>query len=111
MLVTFRSQAHADITMFGDVAVSLLQMMGHSGAVPGAILAEDIPAALDRLKKAIATDRGTVAADTAGKAQDEDEDEESSERPVSLAHHAFPLLELLAAATAKKCNVMWDRTA
>ena len=108
MLVTFRSQAHADITMFGDVAVSLLQMMGHSGAVPGAILAEDIPAALDRLKKAIATDRG-AAVDAAGKAQDEDE--ESSERPVSLAHHAFPLLELLAAAAARKCNVMWDRTA
>ena len=109
MLITFHSQAYADITMFGDVAVSLLQMMGHSGTVPGAILAEDIPAALDRLKKAIATDRGTAAVNTAGKAQDEDE--ESSERPVSLAHHAFPLLELLAAAAARKCNVMWDRTA
>ena len=109
MLVTFRSQAYANITMFGDVAVKLLTMMGHSGTVPGAILAEDIPAALDRLKKAIATDRGTAAADTAGKAQDEDE--ESSERPVSLAHHAFPLLELLAAAAARKCDVMWVRTA
>ena len=108
MLITFRSQAYADITMFGDVAVSLLQMMGHSGAVPGAILAEDIPAALERLKKAIATDRGAVA-DAAGKAQDEDED--SGERPVSLAHHAFPLLELLTAAAARKCDVMWVRTA
>ncbi len=108
MLITFHSQAHADITMFGDVAVSLLRMMGHSGAVPGAILAEDVPAALDRLKKAIASDRG-AAVDAAGKSQDEDE--ESGERPVSLAHHAFPLLELLAAAAARKCNVMWDRTA
>ncbi len=53
MLVTFTTKAYADITMFGDVAVSLLKMMGHSGTVPGAILAADVPAALGRLTAAI----------------------------------------------------------
>ena len=48
MLVTFKSDAYADIMMFGDAAHRLLKMMGHSGTLPSAILAEDVPAALDR---------------------------------------------------------------
>jgi len=32
--------------MFGDVALAMLKMMGHTATVPGAILAEDVPAAL-----------------------------------------------------------------
>ena len=53
MLVKFRSDA-GDMTMFGDVAIELLKMMGHSGTVPSAMLAKDIPAAVDRLKHAVA---------------------------------------------------------
>jgi len=49
MLVKFTTNAYADITMFGDIALTMLKMMGHSGTVPGAILAADIPAALSRL--------------------------------------------------------------
>ena len=45
MLVTFKTEAYASITMFGDVAVALIKLMGHSGTVPGAVLAEDVPAA------------------------------------------------------------------
>ena len=40
--------------MFGDVAVTLLKMAGHSGTVPSALLAGDIPAALMRLKQGLA---------------------------------------------------------
>ena len=50
MLVAFKSDAYADIIMFGDVAQQLLKMMGHSGTVPSAIQADDVPAALERLK-------------------------------------------------------------
>jgi len=53
MLVTFTTRAYADITMFGDVALALLKMMGHSGTVPSTILAADVPAALSRLTAAI----------------------------------------------------------
>ncbi len=109
MLVTFRSQAYANITMFGDIAIKLLTMMGHSGAVPGAILAEDVPAALDRLKKALAEDRSAVVAVPADDAKEKDE--EAKEIPVSLAQHAFPLLELLRAAAGAQRDVMWERTA
>ena len=37
MLVTFHSNAWSNITLFGDVAVTLLKMAGHSGAVPSAL--------------------------------------------------------------------------
>ena len=39
MLVTFTTSAYANITMFGDVALHLLKLMGHSATVPGALLA------------------------------------------------------------------------
>jgi hypothetical protein len=39
--------------MFGEVAVGLLKLMGQSGVLPGAILAADIPAAVQRLRSAV----------------------------------------------------------
>ena len=103
MLVTFTTKAYADITMFGDVALGMLKMMGHSETVPGALLAEDVPAALDRLKRAIAMGEATPARNESREAQDDDPDEP----PVSLAHRALPLIELLAAAAQQKADVMW----
>jgi len=44
MIVKFSTRAGA-LTMHGDAAVALLRSMGHSGTVPGAILAADLPAA------------------------------------------------------------------
>ena len=102
MLVTFETRAYANITMFGDVAITLLKYMGHSGTVPSAIKAEDIPAALERLKSAIAAEKTTTAAKSAD-AQDDEADEDA----VSLAHRAFPLIELLEAAAKADCDVMW----
>jgi len=105
MLVTFRTDAYANITMFGDVAVRLLKLMGHSGTVPSAILADDVPQALARLKAAIAADKAASADGPRTGAQSDD----SEEPPVSLAHRALPLIELLEAAAKRKCDVMWDR--
>ncbi|MBI3432928.1 MAG: DUF1840 domain-containing protein [Hydrogenophilales bacterium] len=103
MLVTFTCKAYADITMFGDVALDMLKMMGHSESVPGAILAGDVPAALDRLKRAIESAKAAPARNESEKARDDDSDEP----PVSLAHRALPLIELLAAAARENCDVMW----
>ena len=96
-LVTFTTKNYADITMFGDVAESLLKMMGHSTTVPGAILAADVPEALGRLKTAIDAEETPPP--------DSETDEE--EPAVSIAHRAFPLIELLSAAVKADANVMW----
>lgn len=98
MLLTFSTPAYANITMFGDVGLQMLKLMGHSATVPGALLAEDIPAALQRLEAAVAADQQSP----------EPEPSEEGEAAVSLSHRALPLIELLKAAAKDECNVMWD---
>ena len=107
MLVTFRTKAYANITMFGDVAKQLLELMGHSGTVPSALKAEDVPAALARLEAAIGQRK---AADTAeGPADEQGPDRYDAPRKVTLSQRAVPLIALLRAAAAKKVDVMWDK--
>jgi hypothetical protein len=98
MLVTFTTKAYANITMFGDVADAMLKMMGHSGTVPGAILAEEVPAALSRLTAAIDAVKVSSSVDDKGG------------EAVSMAHRALPLINLLAAAARDERNVMWDKS-
>jgi hypothetical protein len=106
MLVTFRSEAWGSVTLFGDVAVVLLKMMGHSGAVPSALLAVDVPAALTRLREGVDAVRDVVMEDRNERPDDE---EANAPPPVSLKQRAYPLIELLSAAAAKKSDVMWDQ--
>jgi hypothetical protein len=103
MLVTFKSEAYAHITLFGDVAVRLLKMMGQSGKVPGALLAEDVPEALERLRNAIDAHKALPAVENPG------EDDGDEEPAVSLANRALPLIELLEAAAKAGTYVMWDK--
>lgn len=98
MLVTFKTDAHADITMFGDVALAMLKMMGHSATVPGAILAADVSTALSKLTAAI--DAEKVSAPV--------ENQEEDEPVVSMANRAMPLIDLLTAAAKAERNVMWE---
>ncbi len=97
MLVTFSTNAYADITFFGDVALALLKMMGHSASVPGAIVAEDVPAALSSLTSAIEAEKAASPAT----------DTRAEEPAVSLSHRALPLIALLDAAAKAKTYVMW----
>jgi len=107
MLVTFRTKAHANITMFGDVAATLIKLMGHSGAIPGALMPEDIPAALARLKAAVEEHANEpLGPDQSGAKTSARNDNEG--QYVSLAHRALPLIELLTAAAADGEHVMWD---
>lgn len=103
MLVRFRTDAYSDITMFGDVAVELLRMMGHSGTVPSAMLPEDIPAALERLEAALA------AREPAAQEQPPRDPDEPNEQPrVSLRNRAFPLVRLFEAAHREQVPVTWE---
>ena len=102
MLVTFSCDAHENITMFGNIAKQLLHMMGHSGAVPGAIKAQDVSQALVSLtNKLQAVDKQTHHQFADSKQQDDDEEE------ISLAKRAFPLIQLLKNADSAHCDVMW----
>ena len=103
MLIKFKTTAsYPEITMFGEVALRLLKMMGRRGTVPSAISAEDIPAALESLRKSIAD------ADAALEDQPPHDEEEGEERPVSLHNRALPLIEMLEAAQSEDVAVMWE---
>lgn len=70
-------------------------MMGHSGTVPGAIPAEDVPSALSSLTAAI--DEVKVLTPI-----------RDSDKPVvSMANRALPLIALLAAAAKAGAGVTW----
>ena|SRR5688572_4649745 len=100
MLVTFRSKSWGNVTMFGDVAQTLLKMMGHSGTVPSALLAKDIPAALSRLKRELAA--------VPQPKPDAKEDGRDKEPPVPLQKRAYPLIELLQASANQESDVTWE---
>ncbi len=100
MLVTFTTEAYADITMFGDVAKEMLRMMGNSGNVPGALLAGDVPSALEKLQAAVQT--GEVIEQDLSTSDDE-------EPKVSLSTRAVPLIELMKSAAEQGKDIIWDK--
>lgn len=97
MLLTFTTKAHADITLFGDIGLAMLKMMGHSATVPGAIPADAVPAALTRLTAAVEAEKSSPPV----------ANRDEAEPVVSLAHRALPLIDLLAAAAQANTHVMW----
>lgn len=125
MLVTFRSTATESITLFGEHARVLLKLMGATGHIPGALGAEDVPAALSALEKAVerlktearaqADDKTTRApassamppAGVGDTPRQEDADEEQVP-PVPIEMRAIPLIALLKRAAAAGAEVMWQ---
>jgi hypothetical protein len=104
VLVTFRSDAWGNVTMFGDVAVTLLKMMGHSGTVPSALLARDVPSALAHLKRALAA----IEPEAEGGEEPRPGEDDDASPPVGLSLRAYPLIEMLSAAAAQDSDVMWQ---
>lgn len=106
MLVTFRSKAWGNVTMFGDAAETLLKMMGHTGTVPSALLARDIPGALARLKQGL---DAASAEETGRQPVQANADDADAPPPVGIRQRAYPLIELLSAAAKQECDVLWDK--
>jgi hypothetical protein len=97
MIVTFTTKAYADIIMFGDIAIALIKMMGHSGTVPSAILADDVPHALTQLKQSLSMS-----------IEDKTDDEaEEGEPVVSFHQRALPLIALMEAAIKQHEDMSW----
>ena len=104
MLITFETKAYANITMFGDIAKKLIKYMGHSGNVPGAILAEDLPKALERLRSGVQSE---MLVEQMSESESEQDDNDNY---VSIDKRAKPLIELIEAAIAQNVDVMWDQS-
>lgn len=104
MLVRFTCEAHRDVLLFGDIAQTLLALMGHSGTTPGALATAEVRPALARLQQALAAGHQPPAPATA---QADSEAEDDPPAPIPLTTRALPLIELLRAADKAEAPVLW----
>jgi Domain of unknown function (DUF1840) len=113
MIVTF-STRYGQIKLLGESAVTLLGLAGHSGAVPGAVLAQDLPAFLGRLRAGLES-HGDAPSPPPKPAppSDDDEDANGEERDaparVTLRMRAVPLIDMIETAIARGSDLMWER--
>ena len=111
MIVKF-STRNGHLAMLGESAVRLLQCGGHSGTVPGAILAPELPAFLARLRTGLVThgDEPSPLTTAPVPADDSrDDQDEPRERTVSLRQRAVPLIDMIETAIARGSDLMWER--
>ncbi|KAE8177282.1 DUF1840 domain-containing protein [Photobacterium carnosum] len=108
MLVTFSSKSHNNVTMFGDIAQSLITMMEFTTEIPGAITAEDVGSALANLEKNLTVAKQQqVLAQNTQQVVDVDNDDNEKEVKISIVVRAIPLIDLLKTAISVKSYVMW----
>jgi hypothetical protein len=110
MLVQF-STRNGHLIMQGEPAQALLRMGGHTGTVPGAVLAADLSAFASRLRESLQTQGEQPSPDLPARKTERSgrEDDERPERPVSLKLRAVPLLEMIDTAIRRQSDLMWDR--
>ena len=106
-LIRFSSKAAADFVMLDVHAEPLLRSLGKlpgpDGKLRGVVTAADAPAAIARLRAALAHDGQPVPA---GSVAGEDEGSLHAE-PVALAQRAWPLLDMLEQASKAHADVLW----
>jgi len=96
MLIEFSGEHTGNVVMFEKVALRLLKMMGQSSNKEGAIRAEDVPTALNKLQQSL---------DLIPEEQEQDDAEEDAE--VSLRTRAVPLIKMLEENANDNGYVMW----
>lgn len=105
MLIVFKAEGAADVMMFGDVAKALMSVMGKEPTERGVITFEQLPGAIERLRKAVARDKAEpqVLEPESGA---ERKDEEGKVH-VRLTQRALPLIDLLEHARREEVPVVW----
>jgi hypothetical protein len=110
MMVRF-STKFGQLLMQDEPAQALLRLGGHSGTVPGAVLAGDLPAFLQRLRAGLELHGEAYSPAPPPRAPGgvDDDEEAPGDRPVRLRLRAVPLLEMLETAVRQPSDLMWER--
>ncbi len=110
MIVKF-STRYGQLLMQGEPAVKLVKLGGHSGTVPSAILAADLPAFAAKLRAGLEQhgDELSPAPPAAEAGRAEDEDNEPRERPIKLRLRAVPLLDMVDTAIRQQADLLWEQ--
>ena len=107
MLIVFKSKAAGDVMMFGDVAYTLMEVMGKAPGPKGIVTAEQLPEAIARLKAAVAQDKAEKPVVDHDERIFEKTPEGGKREYVSLARRAVPLIELLEYSLTEEVPVTW----
>jgi hypothetical protein len=99
MLLTFESKAGI-LSMADYVGVKLLKVMGHSGTVPGALLAPELPGAAAKLRDALQSLPATPP--SAGETS-----AEATQLDPSFAKDIKPLIELIDETVKMGSDLTW----
>lgn len=105
MLVVFTNKSGGTVDMFEKAALELIKLMGCREAVPSAISAEDLPAALETLQNALVE---VLKEEQAAEQENDDEEEDDKPQPIGMGARAFPLTELIKQTIKDGSFLMWD---
>jgi len=112
MLITFKSKAAAEVTMYEQHARRILDLFGKD-VKRGVITAAETPSAIARLEAEIAESRLHPVSDEvvhdidAHHGDQGDDNDHEDPQIVTFATRAYPLLEMLRAARTDNADVLW----
>lgn len=107
MLITFKSDAHSDVIMFGNVGQHMLRIFGKDPLdARGIVTVAQLPGAIASLQTAIEADRESARQRPKGEAGVS----QAAEPMISVATRAVPLLTLLQHAEHAGVAVTWEST-
>ncbi len=107
MIYEFKSRATGTLVTTQAVAERILQIIGKPAQAKGVILPEQMPAALEALKRAIDNERNSKAALNPDRTAVNETETDDAEPEVSLASRGFPFLEMLREAYAARKEITW----
>ena len=110
MLVKF-STSFGQLLMQGEPAVALIKLGGHSGTVPSAVLAAELPGFLAKLQAGLELQGDQVSPpppvkEPGGGWEDE---AEPREQPIKLRLRAVPMLDMLNTAIRQQSDLLWEK--
>jgi Domain of unknown function (DUF1840) len=110
MLVKF-STRFGQLVMQAEPAVALIRLGGHSGTVPGAVLAAELPEFLAKLRAGLELQGEQVSPPPPAKEPGDrwEDEEEPRERPIKLRLRAVPLLDMLDTAVRQQSDLLWEK--
>jgi len=104
LLITFCSEADADLIMYRKHAEPILKLLGKSPE-QGILTPKELPAAIATLERACAEDRERQRAQLAR--QQAEADASDQPLPVGFYQRAWPLLQMMKHALAEERPIVW----
>jgi hypothetical protein len=112
MLVKFNSSVSGEMIMLAETAKCLLEIVGKARSARGVITTEQLPEALERLRKAVADEKkGQREEGKVDNGYPDLDDESAAEPPVGLARRAHPFIEMLDWTQREEGFVLWEAPA